>query len=341
MNDGPERLGDIARAILDAKRRPAEMFVEAEALRDWLEARSSFRMDPEQDIAAGETWLDDGRAVSPTMAAFCLREPARTVAFIRGLGMAIRDASNRSGPGRPVRVLYAGCGPYATLAVPLMALFSPEAVRFTLLDIHGDCLEHAESLIAALGFTGHVEAYACEDATRYRIPAESRPDVIVSETMAVGLRNEPQVAIARHLLAQAPSARMVPQSVSIEACLLNGAKEHRLMPAGHVGEFPEPQRDRVSLGTLFTLDAGNIRSWEKLGGERLPAGLLTFPSTLEPRYRPHLLTRIAVYGDVCLQDYDTGLTRPLRLKGEFEGGASLRFHYRLGTKPGLHYEMDP
>lgn len=339
MAEDIEVLRRIARAMLDADREPTGLLAEAAALRDWFEARSSFRIDAARDLAAGESWLDSGRAVSPTMAALCLRELARTAAFVRGLDMAIRDAMppERSGP---VRVLYAGCGPYATLALPLMALFSPAEVRFTLLDIHAGCLEHAESLIASLDLADHVEAYVCEDAARYRMPVESRPDVIVSETMAVCLRNEPQVAIARHLLAQAPAARMVPASVSIEACLINGAREHVLMPADHDGEMPEPRRDRVSLGTVFELDAGHIRSWAGIDGERLPAGRITMPSRLSPPYRPYLLTRIAVYGDVGLRDYDTGLTLPQPLRGELAGGETLRFHYRLGKRPGLRYELE-
>ena len=82
----------------------------------------------------------------------------------------------------------------------------------------------AKSLITSLGLEDRIEAFVREDATRYRIPEESRPDITVSETMA--------------------------------SCLRDSSKEHVLMP------------------------------------------------------------------------------------GEFRGGESLQFHYRLGEKPGLQYEVE-
>ena len=74
-------------------------------------------------------------------------------------------------------------------------------------------------------------------------PIRKTPDV--SEAMAVSLHNEPQVTIARHLLTQAPIARMIPPSVSVEVFLMNWSRELVFMPADYVGEFPEPQQDWI------------------------------------------------------------------------------------------------
>lgn len=181
----------------------------------------------------------------------------------------------------------------------------------------------------------------CVDATRYRIPQGSKPDVIVSETMAVCLRNEPQVSIARNLLSQAPGARMVPQSVSVEACMLNPGKEIAVLPPGHTGEMPEPERDRIYLGKIFELDAAAIRRWECLEGDRLPGGKVIIPSPLEKGHQPYLLTRIAVYGENRLQDYDCSLTIPQPWPGRpvFSGGERMQFCYKLEACPELGYEM--
>ncbi|MBZ0091997.1 MAG: hypothetical protein K8F27_07225 [Sulfuricellaceae bacterium] len=337
MNTDLDKLKKISREIIDPETELKDLIPQAAALRDLLESRTHFRVDPARDIAAGETRLDSGLAISPALAAMCLRELFRTPAFIRGLHQAISDALR---PGRPVRVLYAGCGPYALLALPLMAVFSQEQVKFTLLEINPESLGKALALIASFGFTPYLDEALCADATRYTIPANKQADVIVSETMAVCLHNEPQVAIARHLLGQAPEARMVPQSVSVEMCILDDTKEHVLMPAGHVGAIPEPQRDRMHLGKIFELDAANIRSWKGIEGDRLPAGRVKIPSPLEKRHRPYLLTQIVVYGNNRLQDYDCSLTVPQRLPGKptFAGSETLQFHYKLGCYPKLAYE---
>lgn len=333
-------LATITREILSPEKELADLIPQAQALRDLFERQTHFRIDQDRDIATGQTRLASGLAISPTLAAMCARELFRTLAFIRGLAEAINDASP---PDRPVRVLYAGCGPYALLALPLMTVFSKEQVTFTLMDIHPECLDSAQALIDSFGLSLHLDGTVCADATRYRIPVDKMPDVIVSETMAVCLRNEPQVSIARNLKSQAPDACMVPQSVRVEVALLNWAKELVLMPSDHVGDIPLPDRDRIYLGTVFELNAASIRSWDGLVGDRLPAGQATFPLPLESRYRPHLLTRITVYGNHRLQDYDCSLTVPQRLPGKHKlsGGETLQFHYQTGTYPELVYEVQP
>ncbi len=331
----PNELKRLTTQILNPEKELKDLIPQAIALRDLFEKLTNFRADTGQDIGAGQTRLDSGLAISPALAAMCIRELFRTLAFIRGLHEAINDAAKTR---CPVRVLYAGCGPYALLALPLMTVLPRERVVFTLLDIHQECLDKASALIASFGLGHYVEECICTDATRYQIPKEKLPHVIVSETMAVALHNEPQVSIARHLLKQAPTALMVPQSVSVEVCLINWSREHVLMPADFVGEFPEPDRDRIYLGKIFELDAANIQNWEGIEGDTLPAGKVKIPSSLERKYKPCLLTNITVYGQHRLQNYDCSLTLPQRLRGKIEAGDELQFYYQLGNNPQLVLE---
>ncbi len=336
MNSDLDELRAIAHEIIKPQRELIDLIPQATALRDLFEKLSDFRVDHSRDIATGESRLESGLAISPFLAAMCIRELFRTLAFIRGLAEAISDAMC---PGRPVRVLYAGCGPYALLAVPLMTVFSHKQAAFTLLDIHRDCLDSAKALVDAFGLQNSVDEYLCVDAARYRIPGDGKPDVIVSETMAVCLRNEPQVSIARNLLTQAPNALMVPQSIRIDACMLNWTKELVLVPADYVGKIPAPKRDRIYVGKIFELDVATIRSWDAVKGDGLPAGSVKIPDPQGNRYRPYLLTRIVVYERNRLQDYECSLTIPQRLPGEFEGGEELQFQYQLGNHPELTYEV--
>ncbi|HXU94719.1 MAG TPA: hypothetical protein VFP33_13795 [Gallionella sp.] len=329
-----DQLREIAQAILHPEKRLQDLIPAAEALRNLFEQRTGFAIDQQAGIDAGGTRLESGLAISPPLAAMCIRELFRTPAFIRGLGHAIKDALQ---PDRPVRVLYAGCGSYAALALPLMTAFSSEQVVFTLLDIHGQCLDDAMKLIDLFGLSSHVESAQCADATTWRIPADAMPDIIVTETMAVALHNEPQVSIARNLCAQAPDAIMVPQQISVDVCALDVTKEHIFVPSDHVGAIPEPQRDRMFLGRIFSLDAESIRHWQWIEGDRLPAGQVRIPDVLKKRVL-HLMTHIVVYGQTELKDYDCSLTMPRPLRGEIGSGDELQFHYQLGNSPELRYE---
>ncbi len=338
MPDARKELEAIIREVLAPGKELTDLIPQASALRALFERLTQFSIDPTRDIAAGETRLDSGLAISPTLAAMCIREPFRTLAFLRGLAEAIGDSLR---PDRPVCVLYAGCGPFALLAVPLMTVFSREQAMFTLLDVHQECIDTASVLVESLGLCSHLDGMICGDAAHYMIPADGRPDIIVSETMAVCLQNEPQVAIARNLVGQAPEALMIPQSVSVTVCLLDRSKEHVLMPADYVGEIPMPERDRVQLGGIFELDAASIRNWCGVAGERLPAGRVRLPKSPDDRYRICLMTGIEIYGKHRLRDYDSSLTIPQPLRGRSEslGGKSLQFYYKLGASPGLGYEV--
>lgn len=336
-NQDIESLNRIAQDILDPGKTIVDLIPQIGDLRALLERHTLLKLTTEINLVEGRTMLDSGMAVSPLMAAFCAREVLRSAAFIKGAGAAVQDAAHED---CPVRVLYAGCGPFALLALPLMAAFSAQQVVFTLIDIHPESLRCAQHLVDVFGFSGHVLEYVCADATRYQIPSDLIPDVIVSETMNVCLGKEPQVSIARHLLAQAPDALMVPQAVSVEACLLDQKKEHAPIDLTQPEKFVEPVRDRIYLGKIFELNAENIRQWADITEDRLPAGSITIPTPLPQHYQLRLLTRIVVYGQTCLQDYDSSLNLPQALPGKpaIAGGEVLQFHYQLGVHPGLCYE---
>lgn len=76
------------------------------------------------DITDKSIYLPSGKAVSSICAAHCLLEFQRTATFTRGIYRAVL-ALRQDFPGEQFRVLYAGCGPYATLVTPLTALFLP------------------------------------------------------------------------------------------------------------------------------------------------------------------------------------------------------------------------
>ena len=288
------------------------------------------------DVTEGETASSEGLALSPTQAAMCAGEFQRTAIFLRGLHDAIVEVVELKSP-EPVRVFYAGSGPYATLAVPLMTVFPPEKVRFTLLDMHPVSIASAKSVVRRLGLERSVEAYVLADACEYIIPGDAIPDVILSETMSTALEREPQVAIMRHLLVQAPDAVMVPESVRVDAFLVDTSKEPDIVVPESAGSSTKCQPDRIPVGRVFELNTATIRSWASLSGDRLPAAAIRMPPPPEPSYRPFLFTTIATHGEHVLRTHDSGLTaiREITGIGNLSAGRSVQFHYRLGAAPCL------
>lgn len=305
-----------------------------------VDKHAAFHIDPGQDIGAGETWGGNGLALSPTMAALCLREIARTATFIKGLAQAIQSLQVKH-THRPVKVLYAGCGPYALLAFPLMSVFSAQQVIFTLIDIHEQSLTSSQYLMKAFGFQNHIADFIQADAASYKIDPDMKPDIILSETMNASLEKEPQVSIFRNLYLQAPEAILIPQSVRVEAWLLNLSKEHVLVSSDHEGPIPKPNRERVFLGNIFALNSGRIKAWQGLNENYLPASQIMLPAKLANRFSPRLLTVIKVFEENTLQDYQTSLTLPQNfpVTTDLVGGEVLNFRYELGNSPGLNCEI--
>jgi hypothetical protein len=257
----------------------------------------------------------------------CVDDFARTVQFIRGARAAIVDAGQ---PGRAVHVLYAGCGPYAALAIPLMALVPASQAVFTLIDLHPASTTSASSVAASLGFNDRVKAIETIDAMEYQIPADDVPDIILIEMLRATLRSEPQVAVTRHLMAQAPDALLVPERVTVDLVLVDRSREFDLDGSGL-------ERDRVPLGAAFAIDADAIERWKDNSGDRLPGSDIKLPDAFEPRYQPMLFTTVRVFTDHALTDYDSALTIPRTLGNDIDArpGDTLRFSYQLGDQPRL------
>ncbi len=286
------------------------------------------------DIADGETRTVNGLAISPKMAAMCADDYVRTIAFVRGAHAAIKNFRKRV-TGRPARILYIGCGPYATLALPLMSVFSSSDALFTLVDIHPVSIASARSIIETLDLTDSVSSYETMDAADYRAETHMQPDIILIEILLACLKAEPQVAVARHIMTEFPDAQMVPEDISVELSWIDTRKELHINHEPTDG--PTPKRDRIDLGTAFALNVDTIKTWRDITGDTLPGATMQLPATIDSRYEPHLFTRIQVYQDHVLQNYDSGLSYPqaLRSPAEFKSKDTIRFSYNLGSHPEL------
>jgi len=300
---------------------PGEQREAVHRLFDLLAAIVDYDDSSPDEAQARDTFLPTGKAIAFQGAARCLWEYARTSKFLQGVEAALRAAQLRF-PGQRLRLLEAGCGPFALLALPLATRFGPEEVGFTLLDIHDHSLDAARRIVAALGLEAYIDGYVQTDAATWHCPEDERPHVVVSETMQNGLKNEPQVAITRNLAPQRlPGGFFLPEAVSLDFSLLTW----------HTDGDQAPRQQSHRLATVFELTPDAPAT--------AVSGRVTLPMALPANGRPAICTRIQVFGDIHLGENECSLTLPIKIKElpALAGGESLDYEYLWQPKPGMRF----
>lgn len=295
-----------------------------------------------------ETALPGGTAISPRDAARCLLDYRRTSKFLRGLHAAVLEARRRF-PGTTIEVLYAGCGPFAPLALPLTCRFRPDEIRFTLLDVHERSLDAARRIFRAFGAAAFVRDYMRCDAAAYRHGGPHPVHIVVAEAMQAGLEKEPQAAITMNLAPQlCPGGIFIPERIAVDCHLCDLTKEFTTPPAG--ADAADPSREgegggrvRVMLGRVLELAAGDAYDPPPPdgGGHRRVSlssrPVLHVPEGVGGGLNLVLSTTVTVFGPIVLNDGESGLTCPRVLHGlgKVRGGMKVELTYHLGDRPGF------
>lgn len=261
---------------------------------------------------------ENGLVVTPVHAAHCLKDLARTTHFLRGIHKAIEHFLKNK---KQIRILYAGCGPYATLLTPFTSMYSPEQIHFTFLEIEEVSLHAVNKLYSEWHLTPYLDEVRLADATDPDIQFPKRFDIIISETMQVGLKNECQVPITRNLVRfLEEGGTFIPQQIKLDI-YLTGEKQDPLIADSY---------EKLWVGTAYNLD---FQAVPEPGYETT----LTIPqSNLEFL---KLYTTIHLFGNEKLTAYQSGLTLPLVLdKPVNKVGQQIKFWYEEGARPKLNFK---
>lgn len=205
-----------------------------------------------------------GCAISPKDAAQCLRDVIRTSRFVYALKKAI-DEKLRQNPGKKVRVLDVGSGPWAALSVMAASQFKPEEVEFSLIDLHPQSLQISRDLINNLGMEDYFMNFICDDACTIVLKdhLSRMPDVCVAEVMNAALMNEPQADVTRNIVSQAgEGCEFIPQKVTVSAILHANNRRNYL---GNIIELTKAQVMECLVANVEKKDNGRIT-----GSFRLP-----------------------------------------------------------------------
>jgi len=326
-----KRLRAITEQLLDHDSDPGQLREACIRLHDVFAELSNVGGESTGADVEHETRLATGVALSPRDAARCALDSRRTVMFIRGIHSAIQRSIERS-PDQPIHLLYAGCGPYATLALPLAMCVPPEQLQLTLIDIHEGSIEAVQRIILGLQLHDWVRECLVCDATTYVHPPGSPLHILVIEAMQKALEKEPQVALTLNLARQlSANGTLIPEEVRLDACLADLSREFALFPADHEGRPPsEKTRRRIDLGTILDLTSRTEMS-------ELQPATFTAPARIDSCNRLMIRTRIRVFEGIVLDDYDSGITYPTVVHdvGVVEPGDRFQLSYELGSNPGV------
>lgn len=163
-----------------------------------------------------ETLVSGGVALSSFEASICIDDYLRTARFIKGVYQAIKELSKRF-PDQKIHILYAGCGPYATLLLPILPLFAKDALDIILLDINHASLQSVQQLLEILELEDYSVKMVQGDATIYKVSKSWPLHLLISETMFQALIREPQVSVTTNLAQQlVQDGILIPEEISLE-----------------------------------------------------------------------------------------------------------------------------
>jgi predicted nucleic acid-binding protein len=294
-------------------------------------------VDINSEEARKDIHFENGKALGMTWAALCIDELMRTKMFVKGLFKAIEHAQQQK--ARTLHVLYAGCGPFATLILPIMATYSAQEVQFTLLEINEVSASNAKQVIGKLGFSDYIKGIHIVDATQYVLDTDV--DIVLSETMQHGLVKEQQVPIVMNLMKQVTKETiLVPEKVTVELGLINYNTLLR-----RTEETPETAYC-TRIGELFELSAEKIATYADIIEQKdkkivFPKKTFVLPKEQINRFpQLSMLTEIQVFGNEKLVLNQCSLTMPVRLNSFSETEADdrhIEIGYKIDEVPGFDY----
>lgn len=318
------KLQEIAAILLAEEIDFAELSKATEGFRTLLLEMSKLNL--KDDSLRNDVHTSEGMAIGTEWAARCVDDMVRTKRFVKGVAEAIEHQLNLG--HKPVELLYAGTGPFATLVLPLLTVYSPEELQLTLVEINDVSFKAVQGLFKSNDFSPYLRALYQADATTLQLDEPKRFDILLSETMQYALQKEPQVAITLNLLPQLrEDALLIPEEISLD-----------LVAIRQVGlGVTEP----TALAKLLVISRETLTFsplWESTATSFPPVDYQLVDDDLAHAQELGISTTIKVFGTQHIGFNESGLTIPKRILNVEElpaGKKTISCQYHLGAKPGL------
>ncbi|MCD0467702.1 hypothetical protein [Flavobacterium sp. ENC] len=288
-----------------------------------------------------ETLIKGGVALSSSGAADCVDDYLRTVFFIKGIYKALTKLS-LDFPERSINILYAGCGPYATLILPLLPLFDKERIKAVLIDINAESIQSVHNLLSVIGLQEYDLQLIEANAITYTKPTDFVIDLAITETMHYALTREPQVAITKNIVSQLTSdAILIPEEIRIDLAYTFFVYEPYLKNTNEVKgrNDMQPYTDHVFVDRLFTINKehfGRENSTSKFESYfyKLPADFSNHPDVC-------IFTALKIFEDIELKTAESYITNPFCLVSMYNlsAYAEIQLVYDYSEIPQWSYTL--
>ncbi len=336
-------LAAIANAILDETSSTATLHQALDSFALQCSGVTGIVPDRSFDAWADDALLATGVAINPQAAAHCVCDYQRSVVFIRALHAAIGLALLRF-PNSRLQILYAGCGPFASLLLPLLKRFSADQLEVSLLDVHPRSLHAVSELLVHFELDHYHVQLVQADASNYQHPVPLH--LIIAETMQKSLEQEPQFAVTAKLAPQLCGGGIfIPEKISVDLYLAQRDSEAQLATRAELPDLAMllATGKRLHLANVLTLKPAqaaaqhaSARPTEDTAEKQLPAVTVAIPALARlDNFEALLCTRLQVFGNYQLQDYEAEITLPLRCQEmlPLQAGARYEICYQLGSYP--------
>jgi len=305
---------------------------------------------PDQTFSAWaeDSFLENGVAINPQAAAHCITDYQRSIVFIRGVYAALIHIQKTS-DNTAIKILYAGCGPFATLLLPILGMFHTDDLEVYLLDIHQKSLDSVRKLLTHFGLNQYRITLLQNDACTYRHP--NNLHLIIAETMQKSLEQEPQFAVTANLGPQLHEHGIfIPQNIEVQLCLASLEYERDIV--SHYQQIDHKalvkKGKRHPLGTVLNLKP-SLAAAQLKNAHYNP---LTEKFELEPvkvsipkikelnTFDALFLTHITVFKHYQLDDYESEITLPLKCQTltDLKAEAKHLISYQLGNYPRFNVD---
>lgn len=336
---------NITTGLLHSKSMKEEVKA-VQALSEFFSRLTAHEDNHLQDLSDSETIVSGGLALSALDAAVCVDDYLRTARFIKGIYAALQELKKRF-PSEKINILYAGCGPYATLITPLLPLLKKEEVKITLLEINEYAVQTVKELLLKLGFETAVAEIICCNALSYQ-QAASRPlHLLISETMFNALVREPQVAITAHLAPQLKkNGILIPEEISIDLAYTFFGKEPYLnnksdvLNPSHQTKRRIKESERKKADTLFSMNKDNNFSELVLNNTfQFESKVYEAPKDSQDHPDICLFTRISIFKELALNTAESFITNPhcITAISNMAGCSYFKLIYDFGQMPNWTY----
>lgn len=293
---------------------------------------AAFNLSPDN-----EKYIKGGQALSTYHAAVCTDDYLRTCYFIKGVYRAINKLLLER-PDKKINIIYAGCGPFATLLLPILPLLDRQRIQALVLDINTFSIQSVSNLITITGLQDYDIKLIEADATTFSVPKEWEIDLFISETMHYGLTAEPQVAITKNFIPQlSPHSIFIPNQIHIDLVYTFYGKEPFIRFKQNPAESTLLQAvpDRLKAGRLFSIN----RDISLPDDNRIISDYYSIPEDISATPDMCVFTEVEIYEGLSLKTAESVLTNPYCITSlhHLKDRPGFQLIYDFNETPGWAY----